>query len=222
MKIETNLPLISLCSTLLIGVTSFTSQPAEAQIDPLLGEIVMFGGNFAPRGWAFTDGQLLPISVNSALFSILGTTYGGDGRTTFALPDLRGRVPMHAGRGPGLTERRLGERGGVEAVTLNTSQIPSHTHTASSIATTTSVLKATSTSGNTNIPTGNVLADDGSDRIYKAIAPDVSMSAAAIESTTDVTTTVNATGGSQPHTNVQPYQVVNFIIATQGIFPSRN
>ena len=97
-------------------------------MDPFLAEIVMFGGNFNPRGWAFCDGQLLPIAQNQALFSLLGTIYGGDGRTTFALPGLRGRTPIHAGRGPGLTDRRLGSRGGSETVTLNTTQIPSHNH----------------------------------------------------------------------------------------------
>ena len=102
--------------------------------DPFIAEIIMFGGNFAPRGWAFCDGQLLSISSNSALFSILGTTYGGDGRTTFGLPDLRGRVAMHPGSGPGLTQRRLGEKSGMETVTLTTNQIPSHNHTATATA----------------------------------------------------------------------------------------
>jgi len=97
-------------------------------LDPFIGEIIMFAGNFAPRGWAFCDGQLLPISQNSALFSILGTTYGGDGRTTFALPDLRGRVPIHAGSGPGLSYRNLGAKEGQEEMSLTVSQIPSHTH----------------------------------------------------------------------------------------------
>ena len=96
--------------------------------DPFIGEISLFASNFAPRGWALCDGQLLPISTNTALFALLGTTYGGDGRTTFGLPDLRGRLPVHAGTGPGLTQRRLGERSGVEQVTLSTTELPSHGH----------------------------------------------------------------------------------------------
>jgi len=213
-------PVLSLCSALVLTAASLNSQPASAE--PFLGEISMFAGTFAPRGWALTDGQLLQISQNSALFSILGTTYGGDGRVTFGLPDLRGRVPMHAGNGPGLTNRTLGAKGGSQTNILNTSQLPSHNHLATSLATTTSTLMATSSSGNTNIPGGHVLANDGSDRIYKAIAPDVAMSAAAVSSTTTVATTVGNTGADQSINNMQPYQVVNFIIATVGIFPSRN
>ena len=200
---------------LLVFSTMTWSPPARAGADPFIGEIIMFGGNFAPRGWALCDGQLLSISSNSALFSILGTTYGGDGRTTFGLPDLRGRVPMHAGNGPGLSSRPLGQRSGVEIVTLTTNQIPAHNHT----ATTTSTLRATSANGTVNAPAGNILANDGNDRIYNdSVAPDVSLSTAAIESTTSVADT----GGNQAHTNVQPYLVVNFIIALQGTFPSRN
>ena len=200
---------------LLVFSTMTWSPPARAGGEPFIGEIIMFAGNFAPRGWALCDGQLLPIAQNAALFSILGTTYGGDGRTTFGLPEMRGRVPMHPGNGPGLTSRSLGQRSGVENVTLVTQQIPSHGHT----ATTTSTLRATSANGRVNAPAGNILANDGNDRIYNdRVAPDVSLSTAAIESTTSVADT----GGNQSHTNVQPFTVVNFIIALQGTFPSRN
>ncbi|TVT78703.1 MAG: phage tail protein [Denitromonas halophila] len=172
--------------------------------DPFIAEITMFGGNFAPRGWAFCDGQLLPIAQNTALFSILGTTYGGDGRTTFGLPDLRGRLPMHPGNGPGLSSRRLGEKGGVENVTLNANQIPAHNHAANAVA----------PAGNSNDAAGNFWADDAG-------------AASATYSSGPATTTMNAgaignAGGGQSHTNVQPFVCVSFIIALQGVFPSRN
>lgn len=198
-KTATLIGIFILAVTLAAGM--IWSPPAQAS-EPFIAQIVMFGGNFAPRGWAFCDGQLLSISSNSALFSILGTTYGGDGRTTFGLPDLRGRVAMHPGNGPGLTSRRLGEKGGVEQVTLNINQIPSHTHGA----------KAYSGQGNQQGPEGNVLAYDRRETQYSDQAPDVTMNAQAIASA----------GGSQPHTNIQPYLAINHIIAISGVYPSRN
>lgn len=172
--------------------------------EPFIGQITLFAGNFAPRGWAFCDGQLLAISSNSALFSILGTTYGGDGRTTFALPDLRGRAPIHAGRGPGLSDRRLGQAGGSETVTLTAAQMPSHTHTA----------RCNSAAGNSNEPVNNVWSKDAgtASATYQSATADSNMNAAAIGNT----------GGSQSHDNMQPFQVLNYIIALQGIFPSRS
>ncbi len=170
--------------------------------EPFIAEIRIFAGNFAPRGWAFCDGQLLPISENSALFSLVGTTYGGDGRTTFGLPDLRGRVPMHAGNGPGLSDRRLGQKGGAETETLTVNQMPSHTHTA----------RGSNQTANTAKPEGHTWAVDVADSTYTDTAPDVNMNAQAVAST----------GGSQAHGNVQPYRVVSYIIALQGLFPSRN
>ncbi len=187
---------------------------SKAEADPFIGQIETFGFNFAPRGWALCNGQLLAISSNTALFSLFGTFYGGDGRTTFALPDCRGRVMTHFGSGPGLTPRSIGQRFGQENVTLTENQIPSHNHT----ATTTSTLMATDTNGTTEVPTGNVLADDGNDRIYSNVAPNVAMNAAAIVSST----TIGNTGGSQSHTNVQPTLVINWSVALTGIFPSRN
>lgn len=172
-------------------------------MDPFLGEIILFAGNFAPRGWAFCDGQLLPISQYSALFSILGTTYGGDGRTTFALPDLRGRVPIHQGRGPGLSDYRLGAKGGQEHVTLTTNQIPSHSHG----------VNAVSATGNDASPQNNYLANTtGLDREYSNSTPDIRMSANMISNT----------GGGQSHENRQPFLALNYIIALQGVFPSRS
>ncbi len=171
--------------------------------EPFIAEIIMFGGNFAPRGWAFCDGQLLAISQNTALFSLLGTTYGGDGRTTFGLPDLRGRVPVHPGTGPGLTTRYLGQKGGTETETLNVNQIPAHTHTA----------RGTSSKGTDQDPAGNVWAKEavGATAVYASGSADTSLHASAI---------ANA-GGSQYHNNIQPYTCVNFIIALVGLYPSR-
>jgi microcystin-dependent protein len=173
--------------------------------EPFIAQIMIFGGNFAPRGWAFCEGQILPISQNTALFSIIGTTYGGDGRVSFGLPDLRGRVPISPGNGPGLSSYRWGERGGIENVTLNTTQIPSHTHTA--------MLKGENRPATSVDPTGNMLA--GSE-IYRpqAASDDVFMDPAAIS--------MGNTGGNLSHTNIQPFLAVYYIIALFGIFPSRN
>ncbi len=183
-------------------------QPKEAQAaDPFIAEIIMFGGNFAPRGWAFCDGQLLPIAQNTALFSLLGTTYGGDGRVDFALPDLRGRVAMHPGSGPGLTTRRLGEKGGSETNTLIVPNLPAHNHAAT--------LHAASGAGNVADPAGSVLAKKNRTNIYSNSAPaDVTMNNASV-------TTAN-TGGNLPVNNVQPFLGINHIIALVGVFPSRN
>jgi microcystin-dependent protein len=187
--------------------------------DPFIAQITMFGGNFAPRGWAFCSGQLLPISQNTALFSLVGTTYGGDGRTTFGLPDLRGRVPLGSegnSTGPGLSPRPLGQTGGAENVTLTQNQMPSHTHTAAS----TSTAHAVGPAGNSNDAVGNIWADDAgvASGTYHSGPANATMNSAAI--TTD--TTVNATGANQSHNNMQPYLAINFIIALVGVFPSRN
>jgi microcystin-dependent protein len=165
--------------------------------EPFIGEIQMFAGNFAPRAWAFCNGQILSIAQNTALFSILGTTYGGNGTTTFALPDLRGRVPMHTGQGPGLTNRNLGEQGGTEAVVLSQQELPAHTHT----------LNGSTGAVNTTRPTGAVPAKGGS---YSTANPDTQMAAPGV------------VGNNQPHDNMPPTLAVSFIISLQGIFPSRN
>lgn len=173
--------------------------PAE----PFLAEIYMGGMNFAPLGYALCQGQLLPIAQNTALFSLLGTTFGGNGQTTFALPDLRGRVPVGWGQGPGLSNRVLGEAGGAETVTLLNTQIPAHTHT----------LMAVTEAGDASAPGGAFLANSGAlDKEYKSTGTPVAMNSNAI----------SITGGSQPHSNIQPYLVLNFYIALQGIYPSRN
>jgi microcystin-dependent protein len=169
--------------------------------EPFVGEIRMFAGNFAPRGWAFCDGQLLAVSQNDALFSLLGTIYGGDGRTTFGLPDCRGRIPIHAGHGPGLSERRLGAKGGAEKVTLTVNQLPSHTH---------GPLKATTQTATDALPDSRLTAQTDA-ALYINDTPIGGFNAASI---TDV-------GGSQPHTNMMPSLCVHFIIALVGIYPSR-
>jgi microcystin-dependent protein len=164
----------------------------------------MFGFNFAPRGWAMCNGQLLPISQNTALFSLLGTTYGGDGKSTFALPDLEGRAPMHPGQGPGLSLHDLGETGGSENVTLLQSEIPSHTHQ----------LRANADFADVQVPgPARSLARSQNANAYKAPAgqPTVNMSASELA----------PAGGDQPHNNMQPYLTLNFNIALQGVFPPR-
>ena len=190
---------------LLIGLFAILSlgKANAQQVETFLGEIRMFAGNFAPIGWAFCQGQLLPIAQNQALFSLLGTTYGGNGTTTFALPDLRGRVPVGFGQGPGLSNRVIGEQFGSELVTLNINQMPSHNHT----------VNAVTTEGNQNLPTNSLPANT------KALDKEYSDANA---NTTMKATMVNPTGGSQPFGVSQPSLGVNFIIALQGIYPSRN
>ena len=188
---------------LLIGLFAILSFGKTKAQDSIIGEIRMFAGNFAPTGWAFCQGQLLPIAQNQALFSLLGTTYGGNGTTTFALPDLRGRVPVGFGQGPGLSNRVIGEQFGSELVTLNINQMPSHNHT----------VNAVTTEGNQNLPTNSLPANT------KALDKEYSDANA---NTTMKATMVNPTGGNQPFGVSQPSLGVNFIIALQGIYPSRN
>jgi microcystin-dependent protein len=171
---------------------------------PYIGEIRLFAGNFAPAGWTFCQGQLLPISENDALFTLIGTTYGGDGQATFALPDLRGRVPIHQGQGSGVSSRILGEAGGVEQVTLTVNQIPAHSHP----------LVGSTQVASTATPQGSVPAQDnivGVD-FYIEDNATANMAPAAIGSV----------GGSQPHTNFQPYICINYIISLFGIYPQPN
>ncbi len=172
-------------------------------MDPFVAEIRIFPFNFAPKGWAFCNGQLLPISQNTALFSLLGTTYGGDGKSTFALPDLQGSAPMHPGQGPGLSLYDLGQTGGSQAVTLLESEIPTHGH----------ALSAFSSPGNGTTPDPSLaLARSKGGAAYKA-APQtmVAFSPQAL----------GIVGGSQPHNNMMPYLTLNFCIALQGVYPPR-
>ena len=176
-------------------------------MDPFIGEIRMFGGNFAPRGWALCNGQMLGVNQNQALFSLLGTTYGGDGNSTFGVPDLQGRVPVGQGAGAGLSRTQLGDKAGSENVTLVAAQMPTHTHAA--MASTGGADKAT--------PAGNVWASqtDNTGALIPAFTPSSPANA------TMAPQTIGAAGGNQPHSNVQPYLVVTYIIATEGIYPSR-
>ena len=182
-------------------------------MEPFIGTITMFGGNFAPVGWALCDGQLLAVSQYDALFSILGTTYGGDGRTTFGLPDLRGRAPMHKGNGPGLSNRNIGQKGGTFTNTLITANLPSHSHPA------TAKLGFRNEAGDETSPVGGSLAlSPDNIQIYSADAPTPNLN---MNNNTLSIQTGN-TGGSQSVNNLQPFQCVNFIIALVGTYPSRN
>ena len=171
--------------------------------DPFVAEIRIFPFNFAPKGWAWCDGQLMPLSQNTALFSLLGTTYGGNGKSNFALPDLQGRAPMHPGQGPGLSLHDLGETGGSETVTLLESEIPAHSH----------AMMGNPTTATKSLPTGNSLARGASMTPYLAPAgaPLVGMAPQSI----------TPAGGDQPHNNLQPYLTYYFCIALQGVFPPR-
>jgi microcystin-dependent protein len=167
---------------------------------PFVGEIRMFGGNFAPSGWAMCNGQLLAISENPTLYQLIGTTFGGDGQSTFALPDLRGRSPLHRGQGPGLSNRTIGATGGTETETLTLNQIPAHSHPP----------VCSANPGDQTSPVGNVWAPAASGaKLYTNVAPAVALN----------NTALGSAGGSQPHENRPPYQAVNFIIALFGIFP---
>ncbi|HYG47032.1 MAG TPA: tail fiber protein [Allosphingosinicella sp.] len=172
-------------------------------MDPFVAEIRIVPFNFPPKGWAFCDGQIMPLSQNTALFALLGTTYGGDGKSTFALPNLQGSAALHPGQGQGLSERFLGEVGGAQNVTLLLSEIPAHSHTVSGL----SVLSTTSTPTNTTALSrsvnGNAYADAGAG--FQTFAPE----------------TLVPAGGSLPHNNLQPYLILNFVIALQGVFPPR-
>ena len=169
---------------------------------PYVGEIRMFGGNFAPAGWAFCNGALIPISENDALFNLIGTTYGGDGQETFGLPDLQGRIPIHVGQGPGITQNyQLGEKAGVESVTLSTQQIPTHNHG----------WLASNDASNSLIPTSNVVSTPLNITPYFAGNASVPLNASSLQ----------PVGGSQPHDNMMPFLCVSFIISLFGIFPSQ-
>ena len=171
--------------------------------EPFVGEVRMFGGSFAPAGWAMCQGQLMPISENETLFNLIGTTYGGDGQETFALPDLQGRVPMHQGQGPGISQSYLiGEKAGVETVTLTTQQIPVHNH---------AFLCSTDAAASTD-PTNQVIAQSSQIHVFTQDVTNRQMNANAL----------TPQGGSQPHENLQPYLCITFIISLFGVFPSQN
>jgi microcystin-dependent protein len=169
--------------------------------DPFVAEIRIYPFNFAPKGWAFCNGQVLPLSQNTALFSLLGTTYGGDGKSNFALPDMQGNAPMHPGQGPGLSLHDLGESGGSDTVTLLESEIPSHPH----------ALNASYSDGIATQPTGQLFAQGVGVNIWSTGTANTALAASAIA----------PAGGDQPHNNLQPYLTLNFCIALQGVYPPR-
>lgn len=172
-------------------------------METFIGTIELFGFDYAPRGWAKCDGQLLAISQNSALFSLLGTTYGGDGRTTFALPDLRGRAPIGIGHGPGLSMHTIGETGGTESVTMTQANMPAHSH----------ALRASGSPGNAESPSGNVPANSGlGSPVYSDAQPNTVMNNEMI----------GASGGNMPMNNMPPFLAMNYCIALYGIFPPRD
>lgn len=172
--------------------------------DPFVAEIRIFPFNFAPTGWAFCDGQLMPLSQNTALFSLLGTTYGGNGQSNFALPDLQGRAPMHPGQGPGLSLHDLGETGGAETVSLLESEIPSHTHTVS-------------------VSAGDAYGQSpASEMLANGIGGIAQYAAASGQQTSLSPNALAPAGGDQPHNNMQPYLTLNFCIALQGVYPPRS
>lgn len=193
--------LLAITGSALLATAATWSQPAQA-VDPFIGTVRYFGFNFAPRGWAHCDGQLVAVNQNEALFSLLGTTYGGDGRTTFGLPDMRGRLPLHQGSGPGLTPHAMGQKSGAERVTVTASQI-GHSHS----------LRGSVATGNQSTPAGNALADDTGDNTYRNEAPGVTMSAGSIGT---------SAGGGLSHENRPPFLGTYCNIALVGIYPSRN
>ena len=190
-----------------------------------LGEIRLFAPNFAPENWAYCEGQQLQISQNQSLFSILGTTYGGDGRVTFGLPDLRGRAPVSSGTGPGLTTRKLGSKNGSETVTVEPSQAPPHGHnvqlTLKSISSQEFLIAKTS---NKNTPVKNYFADGGLGKSFfgKDKNTGKSMDAEMLSTRADCEVVLESSGGGQPHNNMQPYLVLSYIICLKGVYPSRS
>jgi microcystin-dependent protein len=197
---------ITIAASLFSGILISSNAQACSGDSPMLGGMCVFAGNFAPRGWALANGQILPISSNTALFSILGTTYGGDGKTTFALPDTRGRAVIGAGHGAGLSNYQIGEMGGVEIVTLTSAQLP--------VITPTATVHAQSGAGNSADPGNNSWAVLSRQNIYSNAAPDVGMNPATV--------TISPFGGGQSHENRSPFIAMNWIIALEGIYPSRD
>jgi len=190
--------------------------------EPYIGEICLFPYQYCPSGYAEANGQLLPISSNSALFSLVGTTFGGDGISNFGLPDLRGRAPVGFGSGNGLSPLVMGQAGGVQSVTLTQAQMPTHQHTATTTVNATSTLNVVSAAGNASTPVGKVIASSSSrDNQYSDAAPTDRMATGAVTTTANATTNVGAAGSSQPVATQSPYLALRYCIAMQGVYPSR-
>ena len=212
--------------SLSVGFVLAAATPGSLACTPdgYIGSMTVFAGNFAIRGCALAEGQLLDISTNTALFSILGTTYGGDGRTTFALPDTRGRSVVGAGAGPGLTPVRLGQRGGAENVTLGVTNMPVHNHGATTTVDASATAHASSVAADTADPAGNIwaVAKKGKPQVYSSGAPDVTMQSGAVTVAATASTTIDNTGGGQAFAIQDPYIGINWLIQLTGTFPSRN
>lgn len=190
-----------------LASTATAPTPAKAQATPYIGQMMLFGGTFCPRGWTPANGQLLSISQYSSVFSLLGVMYGGDGRSTFAVPDLRGRAPISAGNGPGLPDYRQGTKGGSTSFTLTIANMPAHSHTGT--------MRANRAAGNSANPAGNVLAiSPDADKIYHLDDSTVNMAPSSL--------VINNTGGNQPVNKVSPYLAMQWCVALQGVFPSRS
>jgi len=187
-------------------------------MDGYIGQILAVGMTWAPRNWAICDGSLIAISSNTALFSLIGTLYGGDGRTTFALPDLRGRIPVGQGNGPGLSAYRVGQKGGVEMVTLNTLEMPNHNHTAAVSGTVT--VGVNSSNANQEDSDGHVLGQTNGNLVYNNAAPANGEALGGVSH--NLSATIGNNGGNQAHENRQPFLVVSWCICLQGIYPSRS
>jgi microcystin-dependent protein len=205
-----------LLSSVLLAASLSVATPSSADVNPFIGDIMTVGFNFCPRGWAEADGQLLPISSNTALFSLYGTFYGGDGRTTFGLPDFRGRAPVHTGNGPGLSPRVIGSKAGSETVTLLQSQIPNHTHRAA--------IKTVNEAPNTPSPVGAAFPVYRGNAFHTGTDPNPFPSTpgnpARFMNPENIY--VEPTGGTQSHNNMQPYLVMKTCIALVGVYPSRD
>jgi len=227
--------LIKKTTTLLLFIFMFSNMNINAQQTGFLGEVKMFAGNFTPRGWALCQGQLMSISQNQALFAVIGTLYGGDGRTTFALPDYRGRVPRGTGSGPGLQTAVIGQKGGTEFKVLSLLEMPIHNHTAvftSSGSTPTNIsisIPAVADEGHEAEPSPNAslavgIANGDETTMYSTSNPDTNLkpfNASAVVNNSG-TVSVGQSGGSQSFDNRQPFTTINYIICTEGVFPARN
>ena len=226
-----------LALSLSFGTLTYSGQVKACPSMPYIGGMCAFAGNFAPRDWAFADGSLRQISQNTAMFSLLGTNFGGDGRVTFGLPDLQGRAVVGVGRGPGLSTYQIGQKSGMERVTLTVSQVPNHSHGATTSVSMnivpadvniTTSLNAYANPGASTSPQGKVLAANGATQVFSTSAPLVEMRTGAIESTINAslnataTTTLSPAGGGQSHENRMPYLSINWIIAINGVYPSRS
>lgn len=209
-------------SALGLALVAGASNSLACEPDGYIGMMTVFGGNFTVRNCQLAQGQLIAISSNTALYSILGNTYGGDGRTSFALPDTRGRAVIGAGNGPGLSSIQLGQKGGRESVTLTVDNLAPHTHSATTTVTATGTAHGTSSTVSAESPSGAIWGAGDRDNLYGSGTPNVTMSPSAVSVAATASTTVNSTGGGTPVNIRTPYIGMNWMIQTVGVFPSRN